>query len=131
MAYYIIDTHGLVWFLENSQKLGEKAREAFLNEDSKLIVPTIVLAEIKFLFEKKKFSTSLDKVFRIITNDPRCIVHPLDLDVICLIPITLEIHDAIIVATGLFYNKKLYSEDVVIITKDEEITNSELVRTIW
>lgn len=131
MTYYIVDTHALVWFLEKSPKLGEKAREVFLDEDSNLIIPTIVLAEIKFLFDKNRFTTSLDKVFSIITDDPRCIVHPLDLDVIGLLPTTLEIHDAIIAATGLLFKKKPTSEDVVVITKDVEITNSKLVKTIW
>jgi PIN domain nuclease of toxin-antitoxin system len=50
MTYYIVDTHGLVWFLEKNPKLGERAREVFFDEDSNLIIPTIVLAEIKFLF---------------------------------------------------------------------------------
>ena len=131
MTYYIVDTHGLVWFLEKSPKLGEKAREVFLDEDSNLIIPTIVLAEIKFLFDKNRFSTSLNEVFSIIIDDPRCIVHPLDLDVIGLLPTTLEIHDAIIVATGLLFKKRTTSEDVVVITKDVEITNSKLVKTIW
>ena len=99
MTDYIVDTHGLVWFLEESPKLGEKAREAFLDEDSNLIMPTIVLAEIKFLFDKNRFSTSLD--------------------------------DAIIAANGLLFKERRGSEDVVIITKDEEITNSKLVKTIW
>ncbi|NOR16786.1 PIN domain-containing protein [candidate division WOR-3 bacterium] len=131
MTYYIIDTHGLVWFLEESPKLGEMAREAFLDEDSNLIIPTIVLAEIKFLFDKNRFSTSLDRVFSIITDDPRCIVQSLDLDVISLLPTTLEIHDAIIAATGLLFKERQSSEDVVVITKDEEITKSKLVKTIW
>jgi PIN domain nuclease of toxin-antitoxin system len=131
MTYYIVDTHGLVWFLEKSPKLGEKAREVFLDEDSNLIIPTIVLAEIKFLFDKNRFSTSLENVFSIITDDPRCIVHPLDIDVIGLLPTTLEIHDAIITATGLLFNERSSSMDVMIITKDVEITDSKLVKTIW
>ena len=131
MTYYIVDTHGLVWFLEKSPILGEKAREVFLDEDSNLIIPTIVLAEIKFLFDKNRFSTSLENVFSIITDDPRCIVHPLDIDVIGLLPTTLEIHDAIITATGLLFNERSSSMDVMIITKDVEITDSKLVKTIW
>ncbi len=43
MTYYIVDTHSLVWFLEKSPKLGKKARNALLDSDSSLIIPTIVL----------------------------------------------------------------------------------------
>jgi len=66
-----------------------------------------------------------------IFNDPRCIVHPLDPDVIGLPPTTLEIHDAIITATGLLFKKRPTSEDVIVITKDVTIINSKLVKTIW
>jgi PIN domain nuclease of toxin-antitoxin system len=101
MTHYIIDTHALVWFLEQSPKLGENAKSAFIDDDSILVIPTIVLAEIKFLFEKNRFSTSLEEVFSVIENDPRCIVQPMDLDVVSMLPTKLEIHDAIITATAL------------------------------
>ena len=131
MTKYIVDTHGLVWFLEKSQKLGEKAREALLDEGSNLIIPSIVLAEIKFLFGKNRFSTSLDHVFQTINEDPRCIVQPLDMDVISMLPTELEIHDAIIVATALFLKDRSFSDDVALITRDEEIISSKLIKTIW
>ncbi len=131
MTYYIIDTHSLVWFLEKSPKLGKKARNALLDSDSLLIIPTIVLAEIKFLFAKNRFSTTLSNVFSVIEKDPRCIIQPLDVDIVNLLPATLEIHDAIITATALLFNEKSGSEDVILITKDEEITRSKIVKTIW
>jgi len=55
MNHYVIDTHALVWFLEQSPKLGNNARNAFLDTDSILIIPTIVLAKIKFLLIKTDF----------------------------------------------------------------------------
>ena len=131
MTHFIIDTHALVWFLEQSPKLGKNARNVFLDNDSILIIPTIVLAEIKFLFGKNRFSTSIDDVFTVIENDPRCIVHPMDLDVVSMLPTKLEIHDAIITATALLFKGNPYFEDVEIITKDEEIIKSKLVKTIW
>ena len=131
MTHYIIDTHALVWFLEQSPKLGKNAKNVFLDNDSILIIPTIVLAEIKFLFGKNRFSTSLEEVFTVIENDPRCIVQPMDIDVVSMLPIKLEIHDAIITATALLFKGNPYFEDVEIITKDEEILKSKLVKTIW
>lgn len=65
-----------------------------------------------------------------IKGDPRCTIQPLDIDVVSLLPSTLEIHDAIIVATGLFF-KEMLSDDVVVVTKDEEMIKSGIVKTIW
>ncbi|MDF1534066.1 MAG: PIN domain-containing protein [Methanosarcinaceae archaeon] len=131
MNHYIIDTHALVWFLEQSPKLGKNARNAFIDTDSILIIPTIVLAEIKILFDKNRFLTSLDEVFAVIENDSRCIVQPMDLDVVSMLPTKLEIHDAIITATALLFKGNPYFKDVEIITKDEEILKSKLVKTVW
>jgi PIN domain nuclease of toxin-antitoxin system len=105
---YIIDTHALVWFLERSTKQGKNARNAILDPDSSIIIPSIVLAEIKFLFAKNRFSTSLEKVFGVIEDDSRCIIHPLDVDTVNMIPTTLEIQDAIITATELIFDRKLH-----------------------
>jgi len=43
---------------------------------------------------------------------------------------TTYIHDAIIVATGLLF-KELMEYDVAIITKDNSIKNSNLIKTVW
>jgi hypothetical protein len=53
------------------------------------------------------------------------------MDLISILPTELEIHDAIIVATGLFFKDRSFSEDVALITKDEEIISSKLIKTIW
>ena len=98
MTSYIIDTHALVWFLEKSPKLGKNARNALIDSNSSIIIPSIVLAEIKFLYAKNRFSTSLEQVFSVMEDDPRCIIQPLDVDTVNMIPTTLEIHDAIITA---------------------------------
>lgn len=131
MTYYIIDTHALVWFLEKNPSLGKNARNALLDPDSSIIIPSIVLAEIKFLFARNRFSTSLEQVFSVIEDDPRCIIQPLDVDTVNMIPTTLEIHDAIITATALIFDRKSHSEDVMVITKDKEIIDSRIVKTIW
>lgn len=131
MTYCIVDTHALVWFLEKSKKLGKNARDALLDEEALIVIPSIVLAEIKFLFAKERFLTSLNQVFVIMEEDPRCTIHPLDMDIVNLLPTSLEIHDAIITATALHFNKGLGFEDVIVITKDDEIIQSRLVKTIW
>ena len=42
----------------------------------------------------------------------------------------LDIHDAIIVATAIVYRDVL-DEDVALITKDSEITDSHLIPIVW
>ncbi len=131
MTHYIVDTHALVWFLEKSSKLGKDARKALLDTDSIIVIPSIVLAEIRFLFAKEKFRASLEHVFSVIEDNPGCIIHPLDADIVIIMPTALEIHDAIITGTALFFEKKSDSEDVIVITKDREIIESGLVKTVW
>lgn len=46
---HIIDTHALVWFLEGNEKLGRKALKVLKNSREKLVIPSIVLAEVKYL----------------------------------------------------------------------------------
>ncbi|MFQ6071680.1 MAG: type II toxin-antitoxin system VapC family toxin [Methanosarcinales archaeon] len=130
MTKYVADTHGIVWFLEKSPKLGKNAREVFLDEKITLIIPTIVLAEIKFLYNKQRFRTSLENVLKVIKNDPRCIVYPMTMDVVEILPISLNIHDAIIVGTALIF-RNIYHEEIKVITKDKEIKSSGLIGTVW
>lgn len=66
-----------------------------------------------------------------IEDDPRCIIQPLDVDIVNMIPTTLEIHDAIITATALIFDTKSHPENVVVLTKDKEIIESRLVKTFW
>lgn len=49
---------------------------------------------------------------------------------VSLIPTSLNIHDAIIVATALVY-RDILKLPVKIVTKDTEITSSGLVDTCW
>jgi len=51
MADFVTDTHGLIWYSEDSPRLGPGAREAFDACDrgvSLIYVPTICLVEIVY-----------------------------------------------------------------------------------
>ena len=55
MPDLVTDTHGLIWYLEDSPRLGPAAREAFGACDRGeviIYVPTICLVEITYLQEK-------------------------------------------------------------------------------
>jgi len=54
----------------------------------------------------------------------------LDGPVVERLPTTLNIHDAIIVATGLVFRDVL-SESTAVVTKDADITASGLINVLW
>lgn len=129
---FVVDTHALVWYLEDSPKLGRVARRLFLDPTARLTVPTIVLAEARFLEETGRTKVSWDDILSALEADPRFTVFPLTLDVLRRMPKgqMLEMHDAIICATGLLLSE-LAAEDVNVITKDRRIVESGLVNTVW
>lgn len=127
---YLLDTHTLVWFFTKSKKLSKKALKILLDPNVKLIIPTIVLAEIKYLQFKLKIPVSFDEIYLAIYRDKRCMIYPLDEDVITYLAPKLEIHDAIICATAVAIKQK-FKEEVFIITKDKKIHKFKSVKTIW
>ena len=127
---HIIDTHALVWFLEGNEKLGKRALRVLKNSREKLVIPSIVLAEVKYLSFKGRTRLSIESVFEAIEKDSRCVVYPLDSNVVGAMPTKLEIHDSIICGTALVYSN-LLREEVKVISRDTEIKNSGIVRTLW
>jgi PIN domain nuclease of toxin-antitoxin system len=128
-AIYIIDTHPLVWYFEDSPKLSTSAKRAFYDiEHGNAIgvVPTIVLAEIMHLADKKKIPISINETISKLHKSSNFGITSLDLMVILLmVPLTsYEIHDRVIVATSLSFGASL-------ITKDEYIRQSNIVPCIW
>ena len=127
---YVLDTHAFVWFLEKSKRLSSKAREILKDDSQQVVIPSIVLAEIKHLAIKGKTKLSLNQVLEVIRSDDRCVIYPLDSNVIEIMPPTLEIHDGIICGTALLYRDVLKKE-VCLITKDDEIIKSGIIKIVW
>lgn len=127
---YIIDTHAVVWFFEESDELGNEALNILNSKDARLIIPTIVLSEIFYLSQRKRITPSFENIFQVIEQDNRCIIYPLDINVLRFLPNGLDIHDGIICGTALVY-RELMQEDVRLITKDKDIIDSGIVETIW
>lgn len=127
---YILDTHTLIWFLEGGEKLGSHTASILRDNTQRLIIPSIVLTEIKYLPSKKKTHLSVEEVILTLENDPRCTIYPLDTNVVQLMPVVWDIHDGIILGTALVYRDFL-GEEVTVITKDMKIKNSSIVNTIW
>ena len=127
---YVVDTHAFVWFIEASSRLSQNALTALESPDSEIVVPTIVLAEIKFLFARKRIFVDLQTVINRISISENCTAYPLDEAVIERLPTDLNIHDGLIVATALVY-RDLLGQSVAVITKDGEIKQSGLIETLW
>ena len=130
MTTYIVDTHALVWFLEKNPRLTDNAKSSLTDTNAQIILPTIVLTELIFLYAKKKTSINLPAVLSQVASSTNCVVYPLDEEVVLRISPSLDIHDSIIVATGLVF-RDLMGQDVAVITKDEKIRNSGQINTIW
>lgn len=127
---YVVDSHAIVWFFEDSNELGRNALNALNSKDSRLIIPTIVLAEIFYLSQRRKITPTFEDIFQVIEQDDRCLIYPLDINILRFLPPGLDIHDGIICGTVIVY-RELLKEDVRLITRDKEILDSGVVDTLW
>jgi PIN domain nuclease of toxin-antitoxin system len=127
MRTFIVDTHALAWFVSRAPRLSDKARTILRDPNVRLIIPAIVLAEIKYLAHKGRLTQTLDEVLRVIGSDPRCTIYPIDLSVVSKAPFGLNIHDGLIVGTALVQREAVTG----ILTRDEAIASSGLVPTLW
>jgi predicted nucleic acid-binding protein len=97
---------------------------------AQLVLPTIVFAEMTFLYAKKRIAAVPKDIHERIGNAANCAVYPLDEAVVERLPTNLDIHDAIIVATALI-SRDILGHQTTVITRDEEITNSALIDVLW
>ncbi len=126
----IVDTHALIWLLEDNQRLSKTARDAMLDNNVQVVVPTIVLAEIAYLFHRNRVSVNINYVLEHIYRTRNYIVYALDEMVIEHLPPELDIHDGLIVATALVFRDVL-AKEVAVVTKDQMIQQCGLVQTLW
>jgi PIN domain nuclease of toxin-antitoxin system len=126
---YVIDTHPLVWYLTDNPRLSPAAKRAFAeieNGNALGIIPTVVLAEIVHLVDKKRIQLNIDETITRLKQATGFGIVSLDLMVILLmVPLKdYEIHDRVIVATAKSFEASL-------ITKDEHIKSSGAVPCVW
>jgi len=131
---FVVDTHTLLWFLDNHKKLGQAAAQVLSDPHALLILPAIVLSEALFILEKGRtpFTITEEELLQAVKDDERFIVTPLDESVVrqtvqCKsVP---EMHDRQIVATALLVQTA--ETQVAILTRDGNIQNCGLVQTLW
>ncbi len=127
---YVVDTHPLIWLLDGDPRLSPAARAALSSPTDQQVIPAIVLAEMSFLYQRQRVRVNPATALAHVMAAPNARICPLDEAVVERLPGSLNLHDGIIVATALLLRDVL-GEEVILITKDEEITKSGLVRTLW
>lgn len=130
MNLYVADTHALFWYLADSPRLGEKAKDAFdegARGDALIYLPAIVLAELYFLNEKLGRTLDFAAGIAALRSSGQFIFVPfegadtLDFAADDAVP---EMHDRIIVGVA----RRL---GATCLSLDSQIVSSGLVTTIW
>ena len=73
MDIYVVDAHSLIWFITGSSKLPQKAAqilEKAENAEVEALIPTIVLAEITYIAQKKRVEVTIDEILERIKMYP-------------------------------------------------------------
>ena len=127
---FVVDTHALWWYLKSPERLSAAASAVFqLAEtgNATIIVPAIAVAEFYFLSLKlgQPFSPShlleaLDGVSGIELSD----LGKAQLAKLDKLPEIPEMHDRLVAAESM-------ALDAPVVTKDEILTASPQVETIW
>ena len=126
---FVTDTVGLVLRIER-RKLGPAAKSIFESVESgkaTAYISALVFAEILYLSEKKRISTSLSEVGDYLDQFPNYKEYAMSLAVIqtaAQISDIPELHDRLIAATARLL-------DLALITNDHTIRASTFVRTVW
>lgn len=126
---YVTDTHTLVWYFTENERLSRKAAKIFEKTVKKgsIIIPTVVLAEIMHIAKKGRITISFSETIKKIEDSENFEIAPLDLEILNTadnIDYELEMHDRLIAATALFFN-------VPVLTRDKTIKDSNVCETIW
>ncbi len=130
MSTFVLDTHALVWYLDGDKRLSVAAEAAMDDPSASLVIPTIVLAEVRYLFGRGRIPISFGDVVAAIEGDARCVVYPFDFACVEAIDERLNLHDAIITATAVVFRDSVDSS-TALVTRDEEIRDSSVVKTLW
>ena len=121
MNKYVIDTQAIIKFL-NGQKVINDSIDQILKmaDEGKniIIIPSVVICEIGYLYEKKKIPISIADVEKIINSSVNYVEEKLSINIIKSafeirdIP---ELHDKLIAGTARYLNLPLITNDPVIL----------------
>ena len=125
----VIDTHALIWYLEDSPRLSPNARAAYDSIDRGVsvgIVPTIVLAELMHISERGRTPVGFAEVIAQLQSSQHFRIAAFDLDVLSRMEAAsgLELHDRVIVATALAFSARL-------LTQDRDVRGAGIIECVW
>lgn len=133
MPDHVADTHALIWYLEDSPRLGREASKVFDACDrgeTVIYIPTICLVEMLYLQEKGRIAADLKALLEahLRSAGSRLVVVNLTADVVDVmerIPrdVVPDMPDRIIAATALYLGLPL-------LTRDNRIQLSG-VKVVW
>lgn len=126
--FYVADAHAFAHYLNNQlPKKADTIFERAEQQESSILIPAIAIAELIYVFEKTRSEPKLWEMFDKIDLYPSFYIHPLNEEILKIIPdIKLkELHNRIIVATCIVVKAE------GLLTKDEDIKKSKLVKTMW
>jgi PIN domain nuclease of toxin-antitoxin system len=130
MNEFVVDTHALYWYLAGMPQLTPLAKAAFdtaANGKAKLLIPSIVLAELYFLNAKLGTPFDVAEEYARLKAAPQVVFIPfnaddvLTFDALNAIP---EMHDRIIAGVA-------FSRNCPCITRDPAMASLDAVETIW
>lgn len=120
MNRYVIDTQALVKFLAGKKVLNDPIEDIMKMADEGkniIIIPSVVIFEIGYLYEKDRIPVSLNDIESILDRALNYIEEPLSFGVIKaafeIIDIP-ELHDRLIAGTARYLNLQMITNDPAI-----------------
>jgi PIN domain nuclease of toxin-antitoxin system len=127
---FVADTHALLWWFTDSPKISATATEIFEQcerGENIIFIPSIVVAELLSIFDKKRISFNFKNLFKKIHTSENFVLIALDypiLEKMVTLKEVPELHDKIIASTAKYLK-------VPMITKDKVLQKIASVRAVW
>ena len=132
MTVYVADTHMLLWYLFSPNKLSEEVLNVLssMGEDDLLVIPALVVAEMMMVVEKQRIQATMDQLKTVLSAlqlEESCLFPPLTSEDILASASLQQIPDIFDRLIAFEAHKR----NAILITRDEVLTQSDLVKTIW